>query len=273
MKISILSIAALLGISNAALFTANDPVKNIDSLAFDSAVLNNPYSTSVISFTAPWCGHCQRLTSQLNNAAKSLDGMVSFYNVDCDNDMNRSLCSKYQVRGFPTIKSFTRGKKAPPRDYNGERTSAAISEWAGSQVRNLVSRLSDFDAVEKWLKNDENSPHILVYTNKATTSTLLKALAQQFPGAKFGIMKSTSRNKDVKDALGLNGELTSPAVYIINDGSLEGAEKYQGKLKFKALKEWLQDSLPASSKIPVEDQKDNKNKKDKSSKKKAKSEL
>lgn len=144
--------------------------------------------------------------------------------------MNRPVCSKYQVRGFPTVKAFTRGKKAPPKDYNGERTSSAISEWAGSQVRNLVSRLSDYESLETWLKSEKQSPHILVYTNKATTSTLLKALGLRFPGAKFGIMKSTSRNKDVKDALGLSGELSSPAVYIISDGSLQSAQKYEGVL-------------------------------------------
>lgn len=81
MKISSVAAALLASAVRAALFTSKDAVKNLDGLSFDAAVLNNPYSTSMVAFTAPWCGHCQRLTSHFNQAAESLDGMVSFYNV------------------------------------------------------------------------------------------------------------------------------------------------------------------------------------------------
>lgn len=135
------------------------------------------------------------------------------------------------MKGFPTLKMFNRGSKSPPKDYNGERTSAAISEWAGREMRNVVSRLGDYGALQSWLNKDTHSPHILVYTAKSSTPTLLKALGLKFPGAKFGVMKSTSRNAEVKDALGL-GENDIPALFVITDGSIENAERYQGLLEF-----------------------------------------
>ncbi|TIB30786.1 hypothetical protein E3P84_03194 [Wallemia ichthyophaga] len=145
---------------------------------------------------------------------------------------------------------FNRGSKSPPKDYNGERTSAAISEWAGREMRNVVSRLGDYGALQSWLNKDTHSPHILVYTAKSSTPTLLKALGLKFPGAKFGVMKSTSRNAEVKDALGL-GENDIPALFVITDGSIENAERYQGKLKYKPLNQYLQQTLPSQSKTPL----------------------
>ncbi|TIB71505.1 hypothetical protein E3Q23_03751 [Wallemia mellicola] len=252
MKLTLILSAFYLSVAHAALFTAKDQVKTLDNASFDKHVLENPYSTSVVSFTADWCGHCRNLVPEYKSAAKSLSGMVNFFNVDCDSDINRPICSRYGVRGFPTVKAFTRGRKAPPKDYNGERKANAISEWAGNQIRNLVTRVSDNEALQPWLDTEKQAPHILVYTNKATTSTLLKALALKYPGAKFGIMKATSRNKDVKKELGLTGELTSPAVFLIRGGSLETTEKYEGSLKFKPLRDWLEDELPESSKTPFE---------------------
>ena len=181
---------------------------------------------------------------------------------DCDNDNNKSLCSKYGVRGFPTIKSFNRGSKLPPKDYNGERTSKAISEWAGNQIRNVVNRLSTNEDIQNWLNKKKSNYNILVYTNKATTSTLLKSLALKFNKFGFGIMKETSRNKDVKEVLDIcdkqlpvviaikDGDLSN---HIIYDGNFVYLYKYfitiltftndiTGSLKFKYLSEWL-DSL------------------------------
>jgi protein disulfide-isomerase A6 len=66
--------------------------------------------------SAPWCGHCQKLTPEWKKAAKELEGAARLGAVDCDDADNKGLCSKYDVKGFPTIKVFGE-EKDKPSDY------------------------------------------------------------------------------------------------------------------------------------------------------------
>ena len=38
------------------------------------------------------------------NEYPHVQGMVTVAAMDCDEEMNKKLCSKYGVKGFPTIK-------------------------------------------------------------------------------------------------------------------------------------------------------------------------
>lgn len=52
--------------------------------------------------------------------AESLHGIVNVAAVDCDAEANKALCSQYDVKGFPTLKTFAAGKgKKRPSDYQG----------------------------------------------------------------------------------------------------------------------------------------------------------
>lgn len=57
-------------------------------------------------YTAPWCGHCQRLKPDYEKAATNLKGLVKLGAVDCDAEQNKPLCGQYGIQGFPTIKVF-----------------------------------------------------------------------------------------------------------------------------------------------------------------------
>ena len=66
---------------------------------------------------------------------------MPFYSVDCDEDANKPLCAKYEIKGFPTIKGFTRGTKIAPKDYTGERKRAGLVGWASSMVNDKVKKM------------------------------------------------------------------------------------------------------------------------------------
>lgn len=77
--------------------------------------------------TAPWCGHCKRLQSDWESAARKLDGEGGFLGwVDATEETD--LAAIYGVKGYPTIKMFSGGAKthADAKDYEGERIAAAI---------------------------------------------------------------------------------------------------------------------------------------------------
>lgn len=54
--------------------------------------------------------------------------------VDCTADSNKDVCSKYGVRGYPTIKYFT-GNTDPLGDaYEGGRSYDDLKEWADENL-------------------------------------------------------------------------------------------------------------------------------------------
>eukprot|EP00238_Polyblepharides_amylifera_P014203 CAMPEP_0196581488 /NCGR_PEP_ID=MMETSP1081-20130531/33993_1 /TAXON_ID=36882 /ORGANISM="Pyramimonas amylifera, Strain CCMP720" /LENGTH=141 /DNA_ID=CAMNT_0041901735 /DNA_START=231 /DNA_END=656 /DNA_ORIENTATION=+ len=48
--------------------------------------------------------------------------------VDCTEDNNKDLCSKYEVKGYPTLKYFSDGD-AEPKAYEGGRDLAAFQTF------------------------------------------------------------------------------------------------------------------------------------------------
>ena len=56
----------------------------------------------IVEFYAPWCGHCKSLAPEWQKAAKELNGIARVAAVDCD--AHKELASKYDVKGFPSIK-------------------------------------------------------------------------------------------------------------------------------------------------------------------------
>lgn len=60
-----------------------------------------------IEFYAPWCGHCKNLTPTWKKLATALKGKVNVGKVDATE--NRELGSKFDVRGYPTLKFFPAG--------------------------------------------------------------------------------------------------------------------------------------------------------------------
>ncbi|KAI9895723.1 hypothetical protein PsorP6_003741 [Peronosclerospora sorghi] len=121
---------------------------------FDDMVLNSG-DVWLVEFYAPWCGHCQALAPEWEQAASDLNGFVKVAAIDAT--VNEAKTTEYGIQGFPTIKVLGPNAMGPEDAdvYTGERTASAITEFAlaaldtmggGLQIKELVSAdaLTDF---------------------------------------------------------------------------------------------------------------------------------
>jgi len=104
---------------------------NADDFASGGAVSATP-GPYLVEFYAPWCPHCQSIKGDMEQAARSMKGRVSVGAVDCDAAENKPTCGDQGVEGFPTIKLYVPGKRSG-KIFKGERSAAAITEWALSE--------------------------------------------------------------------------------------------------------------------------------------------
>lgn len=76
------------------------------------------------------CGHCKALAPAWEQVATNLKGILPIVKVDCTSE--QALCSRYDVRGYPTIKLF---KKKQPTDYNGGRDAKSLVNFATGNIK------------------------------------------------------------------------------------------------------------------------------------------
>ncbi|KAF5001532.1 hypothetical protein FGRMN_1003 [Fusarium graminum] len=165
--------------AQAAIYTKNSPVLQVNARNYDKLIAKSNY-TSIVEFYAPWCGHCQNLKPAYEKAAKNLDGLAQVAAIDCDEESNKQLCGSMGVQGFPTLKIVRPGKKTGRpvvEDYQGQRSAGAIQEAVMSKINNHVTRVSDKD-LESFLEGDK--PKAILFTSKGTTSALLRSIAIDF---------------------------------------------------------------------------------------------
>lgn len=216
----------------------------------------------IVEFYAPWCGHCKNLQPAYEKAAQSLKGLAKVAAVDCDEETNKQFCGTFGVQGFPTLKIVKPGQKTGRpivEDYNGPRTAKGIVEAVTDKMPNLVKRVTDKD-LEPFLADANETPKVLLFTDKGKTSSLLKAVAIDFKGS---LKVAQIRNTD-KATVELFGVTKFPTLVLLPGGK-EAAEgiMYDGELKKDAIVAFLSQAAtpnpdPAPPKVKVPRKKDSK---------------
>ncbi|KAG0056696.1 hypothetical protein BGZ83_003939 [Gryganskiella cystojenkinii] len=105
------------------------------SLALTVSADNTIGSTpALVEFYAPWCGHCKSLApvyEELGQAFAGKNDKVLIVKVDAD--AHRKLGSRYDVKGFPTIKWFPKGVDGDPEDYQGGRDLDSLADFVSKK--------------------------------------------------------------------------------------------------------------------------------------------
>jgi len=111
---------------------------------FDETIANK--DLALVEFYAPWCGHCKSLAPHYAKAAQELESLgITLAKVNADTDENRPLASRFEVKGFPTLKVFRKGDAS---EYDGGRTTETIVSYMKRQNQPAVSALNTTEDVQ-----------------------------------------------------------------------------------------------------------------------------
>ena len=175
--------------------------------------------------------------------------------VNCDEEENKQFCGSMGVKGFPTLKIVKPSKKSGSpvvEDYNGPREAKAIIDTMVGKIPNHVKRIADKD-LDAFLAEGNATAKAILFTEKGTTSALLKAVAVDFLGS---ITVAQIRSKETT-AVGLFGVTTFPSIVLLPGGDAEGIV-YEGEMKKDVIVAFLAqvappnpDPAPAKVKMPT----------------------
>eukprot|EP01040_Poterioochromonas_malhamensis_P000957 gene957-1014_t len=100
----------------------------LDSKNFEHLTQASTGSTTgdwLVKFYAPWCGHCKKLNPVYEQVAEALKGEINVAKVDVT--ANREIGTRFEIKGFPTIKLLRKGKVYT---FKGRRTVDDLVEFA-----------------------------------------------------------------------------------------------------------------------------------------------
>jgi thioredoxin domain-containing protein 5 len=89
-----------------------------------------------VKFYAPWCGHCKRLAPHWETFAAEVTPEDNYKVAKVDCTSNKDICSRYDVKGYPTLIMFANGDK---NTYNGKREKDLFKSFA----RAVISVMKD----------------------------------------------------------------------------------------------------------------------------------
>lgn len=140
------------------------------------------------------------------------------------------------IQGFPTLKivrpSKKPGGKPVVEDYQGARSASAIVQAVVDKMNNHVTRIADKD-LDTFLQKD--GPKAILFTNKGTTSALLKSLAIDFLG-----VVSVGQIRDKEKSAVERFKVERFPTFVLIPGPDEDPVVYSGDLDKKDMVKFLQ---------------------------------
>merc|ERR1719498_656807 len=169
-----------------------------------------------------------------NKVGKELKGMAKVTAINC-NEWQK-FCDKNNVKSTPAIMMYP-VNPFPAYLYKGEMEAKAISGKLSKMIPDHSTKLTK-ENIDSWLSSDASKPKVLVFSNKKSPPTILKALSSDTVfkrTAKFGFV-----TEDEADVCAKFKVKKFPSVILQRKSGTEvKKETYAGEMNFIALQAWV----------------------------------
>ncbi|XP_030830286.1 protein disulfide-isomerase A6 homolog [Strongylocentrotus purpuratus] len=205
---------------------ADDVVELTDG-NFEKEVLNSKDGV-LVEFFAPWCGHCKSLAPEWAKAATELKGKMKLGALDAT--VHTVTASRYNVRGYPTLRYFPAGVKDAnsAEEYDGGRTATAIVAWALDKFSANIPPPEVMELIEQKVLTDSCDvkplciisvlPHILDSgaVGRKQYLQILKGMGEKYKKKDWGwVWTSAGEHSKLEESLGIGG-FGYPAMAAVN---------------------------------------------------------
>jgi len=106
-----------------------EPVQEVVVLTGETFAEKTSVGPWFVKFYAPWCGHCKRLAPIWDELATKTNNQFNVARVDCT--VEKSVCSAFNIRGYPTLKLIKDGQIF---DYSGKREIDAFLTFLAPHI-------------------------------------------------------------------------------------------------------------------------------------------
>ncbi|KAH8740284.1 heat shock protein DnaJ Pfj2 [Cryptosporidium ryanae] len=137
----------------------------------------------VINFYRPGCGPCKQTVQNYNGVAKIMSQYdIKFAALNCDT--HYKLCQSYNVERYPHIAMFIKGKNSSivynTKGISNPYSESNLGKWVTDKIPDYSIRLVSAQQTNQWLKLGKHIPKAVLFTNKYSSSLLLKKIAKDF---------------------------------------------------------------------------------------------
>jgi len=165
-------------------------ILTLDTHNFDQVALDSSKNV-IVTFTAPWCGHCKSLKPHYEKVATTFkpEGDCVVANLNADDKKNSDIGQKYGITGFPTIKFFSKDNKEP-EEFEGERTEAGIvaylNEKCGTQravgggLNDQAGRHAELDTLAQKFFTAPSSARDCLYSEALELASTVGPVAKHY---------------------------------------------------------------------------------------------
>jgi len=176
----------------------------------------------------------KKFLDDYNKVAKELKGMAKVTAINC-NDWPL-FCKKEKVTTTPTIMMYPINPFSAFL-YEGKMEAKSIVGKLSKMIPDLSTRITKENA-DSWLTSDASKPKVLIFSNKKSPPTILKALSSDTVfsrAAKFGFV-----TEDEADIVQKFKVTKFPTVVMQRKvGNEFKKEIYSGEMSFYALQTWV----------------------------------
>mmetsp|Transcript_74145 Transcript_74145/g.197698 ORF Transcript_74145/g.197698 Transcript_74145/m.197698 type:complete len:486 (-) Transcript_74145:25-1482(-) len=166
-------------IHESSLYKDSADVIEVEEDTFDHFIAKG---NVVMKFYAHWCPHCVSIVNLVQQQARNFKGdpTVKFAALDCA--VFGSVCERFGIRSYPSIRFFTSNVSAPPLDFPRERGYSDLAAWVTEEMAKSGGTSGSAEAVSSSRSPPSSSePSVALAAGQVTTVASPWAVEQSQP--------------------------------------------------------------------------------------------